>query len=250
MSIPTITSLVPATSEPLTLDAVIDAYTVPDRAATTVRVNFVTSLDGGATVDGVSGGLGRPADKTVFDVLRRLSDVVLVGAGTVRDEGYGPMRLEVEAAAWRDDHGLPLHPVFALVSGSLDLDPQSEVFTAAPVRPLVLTTTRADPARRAALDVVAEVIDCGDEHVDPRQAIAALESRGLHQILCEGGPSVFGSFIAADAVDELCLTISPRLVGGDSRRIAAGPVSDTPRDLRLQHLLRSEELLLSRYVRS
>lgn len=250
MSLPVITGLVPARDGALSLDEIIAAYTVADRAVTTVRVNFITSLDGGSTVDGVSGGLGGPADKAVFDVLRRLADVVLVGAGTIRDEGYGAMRLDVEAAAWRDEHELPLHPVFAIVSGSLDVDPRSDVFTAAPVRPIVLTTTSADAGRRAALEPLAEVVSCGDEHVEPALAIQALADRGLHQILCEGGPSLFGSFIASDAVDELCLTVSPRLVGGDSRRIATGPGSEGPRDLRLQHLLRSDELLLSRYVRA
>ncbi|HXH35754.1 MAG TPA: pyrimidine reductase family protein [Plantibacter sp.] len=249
MSLPTITSIVPSRDEPLSPDEIIAAYTVPDRSVTTVRVNFVTSLDGGSTVDGVSGGLGGPADKAVFDVLRRLADVVLVGAGTVRDEGYGAMRLDVDAAAWRDEHELPLHPVFAIVSGSLELDPRSDVFTAAPVRPVVLTTARADPAKRAALESVADVVECGAAHVEPTLAIRALADRGLRQILCEGGPSLFGSFIAEDAVDELCLTISPRLVGGGSHRIAGGPASDLPREMRLQHLLRSEELLLSRYVR-
>lgn len=250
MTIPAITSIVPPREEPLSLDEIISAYTVPDREVPTVRVNFVTSLDGGSTVDGVSGGLGGPADKTVFDVLRRLADVVLVGAGTIRDEGYGAMRLDVDAASWRDEHDLPLHPVFAIVSGSLDLDPRSDVFTAAPVRPVVLTTERADPGARAALEPLADIVVCGADHVEPRRAIDALTDRGLHQILCEGGPSLFGSFIAADAVDELCLTISPRLVGGDSVRIAGGPASDRPRDLRLQHLLRSDDLLLSRYVRA
>jgi len=250
MSIPTITSVIPADDRALSIDEVIAAYAVADRGVTTVRVNFVTSLDGSSTVDGVSGGLGGPADKTVFDVLRRLADVVLVGAGTVRDEGYGAMRLDVDAATWRDEHELPLHPVFAIVSGSLDLDPRSELFTAAPVRPIVLTTERADPAKRMDLDRVAEVVSCGDEHVEPRRAIAALVERGLHQILCEGGPRLFGSFIAADAVDELCLTFSPRLVGGAGDRIVAGPGHGLPRELRLQHLLRSEEFLLSRYVRA
>jgi len=250
MSTPSITSLVPAQDRPLSVDELVAAYTVEDRSVTTVRVNFVTSLDGGATVDGVSGGLGGPADKTVFDILRRLSDVVLVGAGTVRDEGYGAMRLDVDAAAWRDDHDLPLHPVFAIVSGSLDLDLRSEVFTQAPVRPLVVTTDHADPAKRAALEAVADVVACGDEQVEPARVVQALCDRGLRQILCEGGPALFGSFIAADAVDELCLTISPSLVGGESVRVSAGPASEAPRPMRLQHLLRSDELLISRYVRA
>ncbi|WP_285035696.1 pyrimidine reductase family protein [Plantibacter sp. ME-Dv--P-095] len=250
MSTPTITSLVPGRDEAMSIDDLVAAYTVDDRAVTTVRVNFVASLDGGATVDGVSGDLGGPADKVVFDILRRLADVVLVGAGTVRDEGYGAMRLDVDAATWRDEHDLPLHPVFAIVSGSLDLDLRSDVFTLAPVRPLVVTTDRADPAKRAAIEAVADVVVCGDEHVEPARVVEALAERGLRQILCEGGPALFGSFIDADAVDEFCLTISPTLVGGQSSRISAGPSPAAPRGFHLQHLLRSEDLLLSRYVRA
>ncbi|MGG7508678.1 pyrimidine reductase family protein [Plantibacter sp. YIM 135249] len=246
---PTITRLLPGGGVRLDLDGIIDAYAPADRGAPTVRVNFVTSLDGSATVDGVSGGLGGPADKLVFDVLRRLADVVLVGAGTVRTEGYGAMRLEPDAAAWREAHGLPPHPVFALVSGRLDLDPSSDIFQKAPVRPIVLAATSADTARRTALEEVSDIIDCGDEHVDPARAIAALVERGLPQILCEGGPSLFGSFIRDDVVDELCLTISPTLVGGEGMRIASGDASPSPRRLRLAHLLEAEGLLLARYAR-
>ncbi|MFZ4893994.1 pyrimidine reductase family protein [Plantibacter sp. Mn2098] len=246
---PKITRILPDGGAHLDLDGVIDAYTVADRGTPTVRVNFVTSLDGSATVDGVSGGLGGPADKLVFDVLRRLADVVLVGAGTVRTEGYGAMRLDDDAAAWRQANGHPPHPVFALVSGRLDLDPASDVFQKAPVRPVVLTTASADAERRASLAAVADVVDCGDEHVEPARVIAALVERGLPQILCEGGPTLFGSFIAADVVDELCLTISPTLVGGEGIRIAAGGASPAPRRLRLAHLLESDGLLLSRYTR-
>ena len=108
----------------------------------------------------------------------------------------------------------------------------------------------ADPAKRAALEAVADVVACGDEHVEPARVVQALSDRGLRQILCEGGPALFGSFIAADAVDELCLTISPALVGGESVRVSAGPASEAPRPLRLQHLLRSNDLLISRYVRA
>jgi riboflavin biosynthesis pyrimidine reductase len=199
MSIPTITSLVPGRDEPMSIDDLVAAYSVDDRAVTTVRV---------------SGDLGGPADKVVFDVLRRLADVVLVGAGTVRDEGYGAMRLDVDAATWRDEHDLPLHPVFAIVSGSLDLDLRSDVFTLAPVRPLIVTTERADPAKRAAIEAVADVVVCGDEHVEPARVVAALAERGLRQILCEGGPALFGAFIDADAVE---LLVSEGLLAAQTR---------------------------------
>ncbi|MHB1235772.1 MAG: dihydrofolate reductase family protein, partial [Microbacteriaceae bacterium] len=102
-------------------DGLIDCYRVADRSAPWLRVNFVMSADGAATEDGLSGGLSSASDKKVFGILRRLCDVVLVGAGTVRIEGYGAMTLGDASAAWRAEHGLPPQPVFAIVSGSLDL---------------------------------------------------------------------------------------------------------------------------------
>lgn len=224
------------------------AYSVAHRSTPTLRVNFVTSLDGSATVNGVSGGLGGPADKLVFDTLRRLADVVLVGAGTVRDEGYGAMRLSDDDASWRREHGLAEQPAFALVSGRLDLDPTSTVFTEAPVRPLVLTADSAPASKREALTRVADVISCGTDRVDPALVVSTLVARKLTQILCEGGPSLFGSLIAADLVDELCLTVSPLLEGGAGIRISRGS-SPVPRSMRLVQVLESGGLLLTRYAR-
>ncbi len=118
-----------------------------------LRANFVSTVDGGAWgPDHLSGSINDDADWRVFRVLRALADVVLVGAGTVRTEGYGAMRLSTQAAAWRRAHGLAEQPVFALVSGRLDLDPASPVFTEAPVRPLVLTVGSAPAERRARLE--------------------------------------------------------------------------------------------------
>lgn len=211
-----------------------------------LRVNFVASVDGAATRDGLSGGLGDPADRCHFELLRRAADVVLVGAGTVRAEGYGPMRVSEESAEWRVAHGLTPHPVFAIVSGSLDLDPASRIFVEAPVRPVILTT----PGRDApAFAEVADVVETGGgEIVDAAAAVAALHERGLTRVLCEGGPQLFGALLAADVVDELCLTIEPTLEAGTARRIAAGLLPQ-PRALELVHVLRSASTLLLRYAR-
>lgn len=116
-----------------------------------LRVNFVSSLDGAVTADGRSAGLSGAADRRVFNLFRRLCDVVLVGAGTVRDEGYGPMRVEAADAQWRLASGRPEHPVFAIVSASLNLDPASRIFTQAPVRAIVLTVGSSPKAKRDAL---------------------------------------------------------------------------------------------------
>lgn len=211
-----------------------------------LRVNFVSSVDGAATRDGLSGGLGDSADRRYFELLRRVADVVLVGAGTVRTEGYGPMRVSDASVAWREAHGLPPHPVFAIVSGSLDLEPGSPTFTEAPVRPIVVTTPGHDTR---AFAEVAQLVECGaGERIDPDAAVAALRERGLSRILCEGGPQLFGSLLAADIVDELCVTVAPTLEAGDARRIAAGVLPE-PRGLELAHVLRSGSTLLLRYSR-
>jgi riboflavin-specific deaminase-like protein len=212
-----------------------------------VRVNFVSSIDGAATHDGRSGGLSGAADKRHFELLRRVCDVVMVGAGTVRDEGYGPMRVSPASERWRVEHGMPGHPVFAIVSGHLDLDENSRIFTEAPVRPVVVTGSRASGARRFA--DVADVIAVGDDHVDLPAALGQLHARGLSSVLCEGGPSLFGALLAADAVDELCLTISPSLEAGDSGRIARSELAEARR-MQLAQVLRSGDTLLLRYRRA
>jgi len=225
-----------------------DALVSPLRGAERVlRVNFVSSVDGAATRDGLSGGLGDAADRRYFELLRRVADVVLVGAGTVRAEGYGPMRVSDASAAWREANGLTPHPVFAIVSGALDLDPASRIFTEAPVRPIVVTTAGNDVS---AFAEVADAVVAGvGERIDAAVAVAALRARGLDRILCEGGPHLFGSLLAADAVDELCVTVEPTLEAGDARRIAAGELPE-PRGLELAHVLRSGSTLLLRYSRS
>jgi riboflavin biosynthesis pyrimidine reductase len=218
---------------------------IADVDAPSVRFNFVASIDGAATRAGRSGGLSGAADKRRFELLRRVADVVVVGAGTVRDEGYDAMRVSDASARWRVAHGRGEHPVFAIVSASLDLDPASGIFANAPVRPIIITTERA--TGKAAFSGVADVVVAGSSRVAAGAAVEALRERGLHRILCEGGPTLFGAFIDADAVDELCITISPSLEAGDARRISNGQAP--PRDMRLATVLRSGETLLLRYTR-
>ncbi|WP_439693023.1 pyrimidine reductase family protein [Curtobacterium sp. SP.BCo] len=220
-----------------------------------LRVNFVTTLDGAAAAGGLTGELGGPDDLRVFDLLRRTASVVLVAAGTVRDEGYGPMVLHDADVAWRREHGLPDHPVFAIMSGSLSLDADSRVFTAAPVRPIVLTSAAAaDSPRAAALSAVADVVPCSaagsPDEVDAVLVRDALVARGLGAIHCEGGPTFFGALVAADLVDELTLTVDPSLEGGAAPRIARGS-SPSLRRMRPAHVLRGDgDVLLTRFVRA
>ncbi|WP_440710543.1 pyrimidine reductase family protein [Herbiconiux sp. YIM B11900] len=265
-----IQELHPVRSGPLDRDDLLERYAPVDRGRPVTRVNFIESLDGSATVEGLSGGLGSPADKAVFDVLRAVSDVVLVGAGTARAEGYGALTVGEPFVQWRRAAGLAAHPVFALVSGRLDLDPSGDMFTKAPTPPLVFTASAAPADARARLSEVATVIDAGETHADPAVVLRELHSRGLLQVLCEGGPSLFGGLIAADLVDELCLSISPVLEGGAGPRIATAPrardaratgsadattaarsaPASPPPGFELVRLLLSDSMLLSRWARS
>lgn len=247
-------NLLPPSIADLSDDDLIDLYTA-GASAPWLRVNFVATLDGSASAAGVSGALGGPDDLRVFDLLRRVADVVLVAAGTVRDEGYGPMVLHDADVAWRRAHGMPDHPVFAIVSRSLTLDAGSRVFTEAPVRAVVLTSAAAAASDAGvALSSVADVVPCSadtdPDSVDVSLVRDALVARGLGTIHCEGGPSFLGSLIASDAVDELTLTIDPSLEGGTGPRIARGG-SPELRRMRPAHVLRGAgDVLLTRYVRA
>ncbi|HEY6801492.1 MAG TPA: pyrimidine reductase family protein [Agromyces sp.] len=238
-------------SEPalLTREALLSAYELPDRATPRVRMNFVMSLDGAVTVDGRSGGLGDATDRLAMQVLRTLADVVLVGAGTVRVEGYGGVRVAEPDAAWRRSHGLADQPRIAVVSSRLDLAPEHPFFARAAERPILVTHEAAPAHRRRALSEVADVIICGRDAVDPRVMIDGLTERGLPQILCEGGPHLFGALVEADVVDELCLSLSPTIVGGEAGRMVRG-APELERPMRLGHALPAGDLLLLRYLRA
>jgi riboflavin biosynthesis pyrimidine reductase len=215
-----------------------------------LRLDFVASVDGAATAEGASRGLQTPGDNRVFAALRDLADVVLVGAGTVRTEGYGPITLPARRIALRREHGLAAALPTAVVSRSLRLDPHSPLFAEAPpsARTIVLTCEAGDPAVRAALAQCADVVVCGDSDVDLALARRELEQRGLTRILCEGGPTLFADLARARVVDELCLSITPLLTGPGARRIVAGEQwPGDPVGLRLAGLLEEDGALFCRY---
>ena len=218
----------------LTDDDLLEAYAVP--AERHVRANFVASADGAVTVEGKSAGLSSPADKRVFDLLRDLADVVLVGAGTVRAEDYGYPGHSPARRARRSRSGLAELPVFAVVSGSGDLDPGARFFREHPGRPIVISGA-GDHLRD-----VADVIPAGDLGA----ALDALADRGLRRVLCEGGPALLGGLTAAGLLDELCLTVAPLLAGSGPGRIIAGP-AHPPRPLTLRHVLGEDDLLFHSY---
>ena len=221
-------------------DELRTAYALPDREIPRVRMNFVSSIDGAVTLGGLSGALGGEGDRRLMHVLRSMCDVVLVAAGTVRAEGYGGLRLETVDASWRESHGLPAQPRLAMVSRSLDVGAEHPFFAEATTRPIVVTCAAAPAERRAALAAVADVLVCGDAAVDLADALAQLAALGLAQVLCEGGPHLFGELAEAELVDEVCLTLSPLLVGGAAPRIVQG-APERGRQMRLVHALSDED---------
>ena len=203
-----------------------------------LRMDFVQSLDGAIAVDGRSKGLQSPADLRVFRALRNVSDAVLVGAGTARQEGYGPVRITAEGQEWRARTGRPPQVPLVVVSasGGTGLDP-------ARLAPDTLVLTC-----RAGADATVpfEQLVHGDDTVDLAAGLAALADRGLARVVCEGGPTLFASLLGLGLVDELCLTLSPLLVGPAPHLLAEAP--EPAPALRLLSLLREDDVLLSRWA--
>lgn len=213
-----------------------------------IRVNFIASVDGAASADGFSRGLQTPGDNRVFAALRDLADVVLVGSGTARAEGYGPVRPSGERLAARRRFGLPDALPIAVVSGSLDLDLDAELFATSGAGTLVVTTGSSPADRRRAVARHAEVLVCGAGRVEQVRLRRELADRGLRRVLCEGGPGLFETLAAQGGVDELCLTISPLLVGAGPDRITTGaPFGHHPAQLTVRSLLEEDGALFARY---
>lgn len=240
----------PHPSGAMDLDALIAVYGYPDgSAAPCLRANMVSSLDGAATSHGTARGLSSRADVQLLGLLRGLADVVIVGAQTVRAEGYGPTRARSDLAAIRRAEGRPAAPTMAIVSRSLDLDADAPVFTEAVIRPVVLTARRAPRDRRAALQRVAQVVDCGEDVVDVAAALDHLAAEGCPRQLTEGGPTLLAQVVAAGRLDELALTTSPAIVGpGPQRILDSGSELATPTAMALSSLLMEDEHIFARYV--
>jgi riboflavin biosynthesis pyrimidine reductase len=223
---------------------IADAYGVPPGRH--LRVNFVTALDGAITVAGRSGGLGSDGDLRVFRTLRALADVVLVGAGTAAAEGYRPVLPDSPVGQLRARLGRsPVAPI-AVVSRRASLSPDDQLVTDAVAPTVLVTCAAADPGRRAALAAAGvDVLVCGDDDVDLRAAVDALAARGLEQVLCEGGPTLFRAALSAGLVDELDLSIAPLLVGGGPGLVPSA--LPAPARAQLVQVLTEDHVLFTRY---
>lgn len=241
----------PSPTGRLTDDDLATIYTYPSPGKLWVRANFVASLDGAATINGRTGPLSGPADTRVFRMLRALADVILVGAGTVRTEGYGDTHHDIaqHASLRRAQHLAPVPPI-AVVTRFANLDPASALFTNNIVPPIVLTSRAAPKQRLASLAAAgAEVVLTGDQDVSLTPILEEFANRGFRRVLCEGGPQLLASLLAAEVVDELCLTVTPTLVGGHAPRIACGTALNPPANMRLKSVLFGDDALLLCYRR-
>ena len=233
-------------------EALALAYAYPELTddQSWVRANFISSLDGAATGDdGRSGSLSSGADRDVFGLLRALSDVILVGAGTTRIEGY---RRATVRPPWLEHRaGRPAHPTVAVISRSGDIPLQLSQARDNSGEVLLVTCERAgneavDLARGTLGD--DNVIVEGEASVDLASALDALAARGLRRILCEGGPHLMRDLAASGRLDELCLSFAPTLVAGDHPRITAG--ASVTANLLPRLLIESQGTILGRWSRS
>ena len=216
-----------------------------------LMVNMIASADGAVEVDGTSEALGNPADEAVFSAVRACADWIVAAAGTVRADRYGLPRpgeasRRARRAAGRDDR-----PRLAVVSGSLDLDPDLPLFAdqrPGDDLPVILTGKDAPAAAVEALESVAEVVRLDSARPQPAGILAELGRRGAAVVLSEGGPSFNAQFADAGMIDELCLSIAPLVAGGSSSRIVHGSLRTVPLDLSIDHLLEASDTLFVRYL--
>lgn len=218
-----------------------------------VRANMVVGVDGGAW-DGAgrTRGLGTPADLRVLVLLRSLADAVLVGAGTIRTEGYGPLRTRAAFAARRQAAGQQGAPRLAVVTRTCDVPADRGLLDAGAGTLVVTCDAAGDEAVTRLRSRLGSdgVVVAGDTDVDLDAALDALAALGLGRVLTEGGPRLLAALAAAGRLDELCLTTSPSMLGGDAARVLDGPELDGDGGvpMRLLSLLHHEGTLLARWA--
>lgn len=234
----------------LDLEGLYAGLTLPGgEARPWVALGMVATLDGAAAVEGETADLGGEADGIAFRRLRGAADAILVGAGTVRDENYGPPSGTAERRADRRARGLAERPRLVIVTGSLNLPTDHRVFSDPDQRPVVVTHGRAPRDAAEHLGEVADVLRIGDDTIDLAAALVELGGLGLRRILCEGGPSLNGALLAEDLVDEVFLTISPIAAGGEASRIIRSGASEVAHRFVVSSLYEHDDELLVRYRR-
>ncbi|HTB70826.1 MAG TPA: dihydrofolate reductase family protein [Solirubrobacteraceae bacterium] len=217
-----------------------------------VMLNMVSTVDGRASIDGRSGPLGNRADRELFHALRAAVDGVLVGAGTIRAERYGPIVRDAAVRRRRVDRGLSEQPLACIVSGRVSLPSDTPLLADERSHVVILTPSAASlTGARAQVDYVRAERDGALEL--PRALSELRERYGVRTLLCEGGPHLNAELLLAGVVDELFVSLSPMLAGGEgasgeSLRIVAGAELDEPLELELLSALESDSHLFLRYA--
>lgn len=210
-------------------------------------LNFATTLDGRAAIDGRSGAIGSDTDTELLQRLRTRVDAVMIGAGTLRVERYGRIVSDPQLRAYRERTGLAHDPLAVIVSNRFELPWDAPLFTDGGGRCVVFTASDEQPPE------TATPVTCirHPDGVELDQALSWLRTeRGIRTVLCEGGPTLHGRLREAGLTDELFLTIAPKIVGGPGPRIVEGDLSDVD-EMELVWVLESSGELFARYrVRS
>jgi riboflavin-specific deaminase-like protein len=206
-------------------------------------INFAATVDGRATIDGRAGPIGSKADGELLHRLRMQADAVMIGAGTMRVERYGRMVRDPAYREWRERIGLPHDPLAVIISGRLDLPWDAPLFTEGGGRVLIFTSSEAEPPEtETPVRVVRQ-----EDGVNLIDAVRYLrQERGIRALLCEGGPHIHAQLWAAGLIDELFLTIAPKIAGGNAPTILEGQLAGV-RQLELAWLLECEGELFARY---
>jgi riboflavin biosynthesis pyrimidine reductase len=186
---------------------------------------MVASIDGSTVFDGKSAGLSSDTDRDVLLTLRSFADLIIVGAGTVRAEGYGVPRKPGQRIG------------VVSRSGMIDLD--SALFSSG--AGFLILPEDAPPCS-------VDSVRAGIGEVDLAAALRTLPGSPRF-VQAEGGASLNAALAAQDLVDEINITTSPQLIGGDGARLTAGAPSVSQR-FRLAHLLEDDDFIFSRYVRA
>jgi riboflavin biosynthesis pyrimidine reductase len=213
-------------------------------------LNMVSTVDGRATLQGRSGTLSGPADRALFHALRAPVDGVLVGAGTVRRERYGRLIPDPAVRELRRRRGLHEEPLACIVSGRLALDEEIPLLGEPDARVAILT---ASAASLPSSEATVEYVRAGTGQLDIGAALGELSARfAIQTLLCEGGPHLARELLAAGLIDELFLSLSPLLAGGEpaggeALRILAGAELEPPAILELLDVARSDSYLFLRY---
>lgn len=236
------------TPEPDPVASFLGGPRAPRAGRPWVMANMVASVDGATAVDGESRGLSGPADRRVFHALRGLADAVMAAAGTVRADRYGPARPSPATRAARVGRGQTPVPPVVVVSRSLELPWEAPLFAEAEIPTVVLSPADSAPERlERASAAGADVVTAGRGSTDLGAGLAALAERGCGVLLCEGGPGLIRELVAGDLLDELFVTVSPRIVGGAAARMTRGDDLVPPRSLELGAVAEDDGFLFLRY---